>query len=76
MAEAALGLLAIYLVAGLVIGIPFVLIGVGKVDPVAQTSPRRVRLLLLPGTVGLWPIMLAKWLRAGAAQDADRGGQA
>lgn len=52
-----------YLAAGLAIGLGFISLGIGKIDPGAKAMPLRVRLVLLPGTVALWPLMLAKWVR-------------
>jgi len=57
---------AIYAAIGLAVGAAFVAKGVGKVDPVAAHASIGFRLLILPGAAGLWPLMLAKWLRAGA----------
>jgi len=59
-----LTLVGIYLLIGLAFGAPFVLKGVGRVDPVARQAPLIFRMLILPGVVGLWPVMLGKWIRA------------
>jgi len=58
--------LAGYASIGVVAGAAFVFRGVGKVDPAAAHASIPVRLLLLPGAAALWPLMLAKWRRAGA----------
>lgn len=65
----ALTILAIYILIGLPIGIAFIARGVTRVDPVATGSSLRFRLLILPGTVALWPIMLRKWLGATRATE-------
>ncbi len=52
-----------YLGTGLAFGLAFIFLGIGKIDPVAKAMPLRVRLVLLPGTAALWPLMLAKWVR-------------
>jgi hypothetical protein len=56
--------LAAYLLCGLLVGLPFVLRGVDRVDDAARGAGLGFRLLILPGTVALWPLLLAKWLRA------------
>ena len=56
--------LGLYLAAGLAVGIPFVARGVNRVDPAAAQSALGFRLLILPGCAALWPLLLAKWLRA------------
>ena len=57
-------LVGVYLLIGLVFSVPFVLRGVGRVDPAAHQAPLVFRVLILPGVVGLWPVMLSKWSRA------------
>jgi len=54
----------LYAAAGLVFGAVFVTAGVGKVDETARLSGAGFRLIILPGTAALWPVLLAKWIRA------------
>lgn len=49
-----------YLGAGLVFGLIFVTILAGGLDPDAKRMKLSVRLLILPGTALLWPLMLVK----------------
>lgn len=53
-----------YLAVGVVFAVPFVLVGLGRIDPVAKGAPVRVRLLLLPGSAALWPLMAARVMRS------------
>lgn len=53
-----------YVGCGLAVGVPFVVRGVGRVDEAARGVSLGFRLLILPGTVALWPLMAAKWLNA------------
>jgi len=57
-----LGAIALYAAIGLVVGILFVLFGVTRPfqHPVAVTAGARV--LLLPGSILLWPFVLRRWL--------------
>ncbi|MEM8785919.1 MAG: hypothetical protein AAGF19_08710, partial [Pseudomonadota bacterium] len=54
--------LGVYGLAGLLVGVLYLFGGAGRIDPNARGKglPIRVRLLILPGIVGLWPLMLAK----------------
>ncbi|MEL7296342.1 MAG: hypothetical protein AAGJ86_01705 [Pseudomonadota bacterium] len=61
-ASTIMALLGGYLLIGLVVAIGLLLSGLGNMDPAAAQLRWRVRLLLLPGLVGLWPLMLAKRL--------------
>jgi hypothetical protein len=53
-----------YSVCGLAVGVPFVLRGVDHVDASARGAFIGFRLLILPGTVALWPLIAAKWIKA------------
>ena len=57
--------LGIYVAIGLLVGLVYLFGGAGRIDPAARGKgmPLRVRLLILPGVLGLWPLMLAKLFR-------------
>jgi hypothetical protein len=52
-----------YLAAGLPFGFAFVTVGVARIDPAARGTSATFRLLILPGSVALWPVLAAKWAR-------------
>lgn len=56
-------ILAIYASLGLLSALWLLTLGLPHLDPALSASPRRVRLLLLPGCIGLWPLLLAKTLK-------------
>ncbi|MEM1166775.1 MAG: hypothetical protein AAGI30_10855 [Planctomycetota bacterium] len=60
--NAALGLLGVYVLIGVVFAAVFLVVGIGAVDPVVRDSPKRTRVLLAPGCVALWPVLAIKWL--------------
>ena len=62
-AEWILMLAAVYLLLGLVFAAPFLARGVQKMDSHAEAAGLAVRLILLPGTMVLWPVLLKRWLR-------------
>jgi hypothetical protein len=53
--------LAVCLACGLLFAIPFVLVGVKHIDPHAAHGSWGFRLLILPGTIALWPLLLKRW---------------
>ena len=53
-----------YAGCGVALGVPFVLSGVNRVDEAARGAPLGFRLLILPGTIALWPLMAIKWINA------------
>ncbi|MSP03120.1 MAG: hypothetical protein EXR07_19040 [Acetobacteraceae bacterium] len=48
---------------GFVVGIAFLFLGIGRVDPSAHGS-YAFRPLLLPGLILLWPFVAFRWWRA------------
>ncbi|MEO9971247.1 MAG: hypothetical protein ABJG15_15730 [Hyphomonadaceae bacterium] len=54
--------LGLYFLIGVVFAVLFVSLGVQKIDPAARGMPIRARLIILPGTMLLWPLMLVKWM--------------
>lgn len=57
-------LLAAYFVMGFLFAIPFVLVGVKRIDPHATHGSWGFRALIIPGSMFLWPL-LAKRLLGG-----------
>ena len=53
-----------YLVIGLLFGLWFIFNGVQKVDAGMKDVKWILRLMLLPGSIALWPVMLRKYLKA------------
>jgi hypothetical protein len=63
-ARAVLWIAAFYLTMGVVVGLPFVLSGIGRVDPAAKDAPWTFRILVLPGIIAFWPLLLKRWWTA------------
>lgn len=55
-------LLGVYSALGVVFAVAFVTRGVGRVDPAARQGTWGFRLLIVPGTVALWPLLARRWL--------------
>ncbi|HEX5221391.1 MAG TPA: hypothetical protein VFZ59_17635 [Verrucomicrobiae bacterium] len=53
--------LASYLACGLVFAVLFSFIGVKKIDPHAAHGSWGFRLLIIPGAMALWPLLLRRW---------------
>lgn len=56
--------LALYIAVGIAAGLAFVLFGVTRAFPHPVTVTPGARVLLLPGAVLLWPLMLRRWLKS------------
>jgi hypothetical protein len=56
-------LLGSYLACGFVFAVPFVLFGVKRIDPHAVHGSWGFRLLVVPGTMAFWPLLLRRWLK-------------
>ena len=57
-------LVGAYLILGVLFAVPFVARGVNRIDPVAARGTWGFRVLIFPGTVALWPVLLRRWLAA------------
>ena len=62
-ASAFLILLGVYLAGGLVFAVPFVFGGVNRLDPHATRGSWGFRLLIVPGTMACWPLLLRRWMQ-------------
>lgn len=62
-AETILRVVFAYGSVGLLFAGAFLVAGISRVDAVASGSPLLFRFIILPGTVALWPVMAAKWMR-------------
>ena len=67
LARILLGVAAVYLAAGLLFSLPFLLRWAGRLDPAAQAGSTGFRVLILPGVVLLWPLLVRKLARRPAA---------
>ena len=48
---------------GVLVALPFLALGVGKVVEGTRGSSPLFRLMILPGCVALWPFVLTRWVR-------------
>ena len=69
MIEALLIAIGAYLLLGVLASAWLLLHGLPRLDPGLLQSPKRVRLILLPGCVGLWPVLCAKAIQARQGTD-------
>ncbi|HJK99762.1 MAG TPA: hypothetical protein RMF84_21215 [Polyangiaceae bacterium LLY-WYZ-14_1] len=54
----------VWVAVGLAVALPFVTIGIGRVAEGAQGASIPFRLLMIPGSVVLWPVVLWRWIVA------------
>ena len=54
--------IGLYFAIGFLVGLVYMFGGAGRIEPAAKGKglPVRVRFLILPGIIGLWPLMLIK----------------
>jgi TM2 domain-containing membrane protein YozV len=60
--------MAIYLATGLLFALFFLIKGVNKIDTSAIGSGWGFRIIILPGTIVLWPLLLNKWIKTKKVQ--------
>jgi hypothetical protein len=67
-----LSIAAAYLIAGLLFALPFVLKGVMRIDEGAIGSGWGFRIIIIPGTIVFWPLLLKKWINAVKKNDTAK----
>jgi membrane protein implicated in regulation of membrane protease activity len=68
-------LIGMYLACGILFAIPFVLIGARKIDPHAVQGSWGFRLLIFPGAMAFWPLLLRRWLKVISEPPEERDAQ-
>jgi hypothetical protein len=63
MVEILLIIAAIYLLAGVLFVIPFLMKGLTKVDEGAHGSTIGFKIIIIPGVIVFWPVLLSKWMK-------------
>lgn len=63
-AQLILVLVLMYLVCGFIFVIPFITKGIEKVDEGAKGTGWGFKLIIAPGVIVLWPVLLKKWMIA------------
>lgn len=56
---------AVYAAAGAVFALAFLVLGLTRIDNGAKGAGLAFRLLILPGLIALWPLMLIRWISGG-----------
>ena len=51
-----------YLAVGVLFAVPFALVGVNKIDSHSARGTWGFRLMIIPGTIALWPLLLRRWM--------------
>ncbi len=57
-------LVGVYLVAGLLFSIAFLVKGLQKIDEVAHAGSLGFRIIIFPGCVVFWPVLMRLWMNA------------
>ena len=57
-------LFLLYLLIGFFFALIFVIWGVQRLDDGAKGASWGFRMLILPGTILFWPVLLTKWIRS------------
>lgn len=60
-AELILAAAGTYIVLGAVFAFAFLGRGIDEVDPAAAVSGKAFRIIVTPGVVALWPVLLRRW---------------
>lgn len=66
--EIILILFEIYLLLGVLFVVPFLLKGLTKVDETAHGGTIGFKIIIIPGVIVFWPVLLNKWIRKNKLQ--------
>ncbi len=55
--------IAAYALAGIAFGLAFIAFGVSRIDPSARGTSWIFRVIILPGSAALWPLLAVRWAR-------------
>jgi hypothetical protein len=63
-AIALLIIMAVFIVCGVIFTFFFIARGLEKIDEEAAASTWGFRIIIIPGCILLWPVLLKKWIKA------------
>ena len=63
MVEILLVIAAVYLALGMIFVIPFLMKGLNRVDEGANGSTIGFKIIIIPGVIVFWPVLLSKWIK-------------
>ena len=63
MVEIFLIIVAVYLLIGVLFVIPFLMKGLNKIDEGAHGSTIGFKIIIIPGVIVFWPVLLSKWIK-------------
>ena len=69
MVEVILIIVLIYLLMGVLFVIPFLMKGLAKVDEGAHGGTIGFKIIIIPGVIVFWPLLLKKWRKLKAGQE-------
>ena len=56
-------MIAVYLVLGVLFVFPFLIKGLARVDEGANGSTIGFKIIIIPGVIVFWPLLLKKWMK-------------
>lgn len=62
--EIILIIVGIYLLLGVLFVIPFLVKGITKVDEGAHGGTIGFKIIIIPGVIVFWPVLLGKWMKS------------
>ena len=64
--------LLVYATLGFLFALAFLNFGIQRIDPEARGASYGFRLIILPGTVAFWPMLLKRWLQGASEPPLER----
>lgn len=73
MVELILIIVLTYLLLGVLFVIPFLWKGLTKVDEGAHGGSVGFKIIIIPGVIVFWPVLLSKWMKSGSEASNVKG---
>ncbi len=72
LARALVAVFAGWVAIGALFAVAFACVGAGRVDHEARSGSFGFRVLIVPASVALWPLLLLRWIRASGEAPRER----
>jgi hypothetical protein len=60
--------IAVYFAIGAIVAVPIMIFELGRIDPATKEAPWTFRVLVLPGVVAMWPVLVRLLVKSRSAR--------
>lgn len=71
LAQWIIGIITAYFIIGAVFALLFVTVGISRFDPATRGASIGFRVLIAPGAMALWPVLVRRWMAGRLPQEQN-----